>query len=221
MLDRLLQRYSGLIERVVLVVHPSFKKDIEQHIAQWNLPTACVVQPEPTGMLDAIMLAAPAVRQSALEEVWITWCDQVAVHPATVRRLAETMARHTEAALVMPTVRRAVPYVHLQRDDHGRIVRVLHRREGDPMPAEGESDMGVFALRTHAYAELLPLYSREVEIGRATGERNFLPFIPWIAARAEVVTFPAVDEMEATGVNTLEDLASVERYLRSREPELT
>ena len=49
-----------------------------------------------------------------------------------------------------------------------------------------------------------------------TGERNFLPFIPWIAARAPVVTFPCTDEREAIGVNTPEELALVEEYLKER-----
>ena len=55
----------------------------------WGTPAGtCVVQRQPTGMLDAIMLAANPVRAAAGDGVWITWCDQVAVHPATVRTLA-------------------------------------------------------------------------------------------------------------------------------------
>ena len=52
--------------------------------------------------------------------------------------------------------------------------------------------------------------------GRGTGERNFLPFIPWLAGRKPVVTFPCTDPMEALGINTPEDLQQVEAWLRSR-----
>jgi hypothetical protein len=49
-----------------------------------------------------------------------------------------------------------------------------------------------------------------------TRERNFLPFIPWLARTHAVVTFPCEHPMEAIGVNTPEDLARVERYLQQR-----
>lgn len=81
------------------------------------------------------------------------------------------------------------------------------------MPDVGEGDIGLFALSPHAYDELLPQYATRVDVGRATGERNFLPFIPWVAREQEVVTFPCTDLMEAIGVNTPEELEVVEEYL--------
>jgi bifunctional UDP-N-acetylglucosamine pyrophosphorylase / glucosamine-1-phosphate N-acetyltransferase len=217
MIDWLERLYRGFVSEVVLIVHPSFEARVRQHVASWPLSASCVVQDEPTGMLDAIMLAGPEVRSVSPASVWITWCDQVAVHPSTIAHLADAEAAHPGAALVMPTVQRRSPYVHLQRGSGGRILQVLHRREGDRMPDVGESDMGVFALSAAAYLELLPLYEKEVGIGQFTRERNFLPFIPWLAARREVVTFPAVDEIEAVGVNTPEELTLVERYLAGRD----
>jgi len=76
--------------------------------------------------------------------------------------------------------------------------------------------MGLFALTRATYLDHLPGYALEPAIGRVTGERNFLPFIPWLAARRPVMTFPALDPMEAVGVNTPDDLARVERYLDAR-----
>lgn len=218
MLDRILELYHGVADQVVVVAHPAFAADLERHVR--SHPDAarvrCVVQPSPTGMLDAILLALPAAERQPPSSVWVTWCDQVAVHPKTIERLAGLTCDDRHAALVMPTVTRDQPYIHLERDATGRITRVLHRREGDAMPPVGESDMGLFALSPEAYCDLLPKYAREVEIGHATGERNFLPFIPWVAARADVRTFPSEDPMEAVGVNTPEELALVERYLTGR-----
>jgi len=79
--------------------------------------------------------------------------------------------------------------------------------------------MGLFALSSASYSDRLPQYARSVEIGRATGERNFLPFIPWLARTETVTTFPAESAMEAVGVNTPEELALVEQYLRTLSPE--
>jgi len=204
------------VDRVVIVVNPAFAGDVERHVASHRDASriACVAQPAATGMLDAILLGLPAAERYRPSSVWVTWCDQVAVHPRTISRLVAHTASDTPAALVMPTVTRQLPYIHLERDATGRIVRVLHRREGDVMPDTGESDMGLFAMSPRAYAEQLPRYADTVEIGRATGERNFLPFIPWLAAVDTVTTFPCEDPMEAVGINTPEDLAVVEKYLR-------
>jgi len=217
MLHRLLDLYRPHVRRVVVVVHPSFADQMAEAIRGVEPPVELVEQPVPTGMLDAILLARDAVRASAAEHVWITWCDQVAVRPETVNRLAAIGLANPGAPLVMPTVRRRHPYIHLQRDAAQRIVRVLHRREGDAMPEDGESDMGLFSLSREAFLDRLGEFAKAPEAGSATGERNFLPFIPWIAARDTVLTFPSVDEMEAVGVNTPDELRLIEAHLSARE----
>jgi bifunctional UDP-N-acetylglucosamine pyrophosphorylase / glucosamine-1-phosphate N-acetyltransferase len=217
MIDRIATLYDHAVVEIVLIVHPSFADAVRQHVAGWTLPVSFAVQERPTGMLDAIALGADAVRAGGHDEVWITWCDQVAVHPTTVHHLAEATSARPRPALALPTVWRQTPYIHLQRSSTGRIEHVLHRREGDRMPELGESDMGLFGLSATTYLQLLPQYAKEAAIGQVTGERNFLPFIPWLAAQHDVVTFPSVDEVEAVGVNTPAELALVERYLAGRE----
>lgn len=212
MVRRVLSLYSTYVDSAVVVASSAARHAVEECV---GADARVVVQVRPTGMLDAILIAAPEVPAGA-EVVWITWCDQVAVDPATVARLAECGAANPDAAVVMPVVRRSGPYIHFVRDAAGRIVRVLQRREGDAMPAQGESDMGLFALSREAYHELLPEFAREPSAGAATGERNFLPFIPWAAERRKVVAFPCTHPMEAMGVNTPAELSAVEAYLQSR-----
>ena len=216
MIDRILALYQGVIERAVVVVNPASASEVARHLSTRNnsVTIDLVEQPEPTGMLDAILLAAPIA--AGANGVWVTWCDQVAVHPRTIEQLADLTSGGIIVPFAMPTVRRANPYIHFARDDSGRITRVLHRREGDAMPREGESDMGLFAMSGRVFREDLPRFAREVEIGQATGERNFLPFIPSLARTETIVTFPCEDPMEAVGVNTPEELRLVEQYLIGR-----
>jgi len=219
MLERLLMLYRPWVDHVLLVLNPASEDVVRRHIEGSVDPPRiiCVQQPKPTGMLDAILMGSTLAKPLAPSSVWVTWCDQVAVHPRTIERLAQRTAA-SQDALVMPTVRQPRPYIHFARDSSRRIVRVLHRREGDEMPEVGESDMGLFALSPAAYFDRLPVYAKEVEIGRATGERNFLPFIPWLARTESVVTFPAEHAMEAVGINTPQDLTAVEQYLSSSSP---
>jgi bifunctional UDP-N-acetylglucosamine pyrophosphorylase / glucosamine-1-phosphate N-acetyltransferase len=87
------------------------------------------------------------------------------------------------------------------------------------MPEAGESDAGLFSLSRDACLDLLEAFAADPATGSATGERNFLPFIPWAAARGPVMTFPCTEAAEAVGVNTPEDLAVAERTLQRRERE--
>ncbi|MBE3071946.1 MAG: NTP transferase domain-containing protein, partial [Acidobacteria bacterium] len=213
----LLGLYSPYVQRVVLVLNPEHERIVTRHLENMRFRVNVALQPAPTGMLDAIRLADAVVRRARPGRVWITWCDQIAVHPVTVARLVDLSEAGPDAALVFPTVERRDPYIHLVRNDAGEIVRILHRREGDTMPEVGESDSGLFALSSVAFFDLLPSFAGEVREGSTTGERNFLPFIPWLAGRAVVRTFPCVDEVEAIGVNTPEELRIVERCLLARQ----
>jgi hypothetical protein len=121
---------------------------------------------------------------------------------------------------VLPTATRRDPYIHLARDPSGRIVRVLHRREGDAMPDEGETDAGLFSLSRTAYFDRLPRFAAGVAApdGAATRERNFLPFIPWLHAQVDVHTFACASWIESVGVNAPEDVALVAPHLPTLPP---
>jgi dolichol-phosphate mannosyltransferase len=117
----------------------------------------------------------------------------------------------------MPVAFRKNPYIHLERDAASRIVRVLHRREGDTMPDVGESDAGLFSLSREAFLTQLPAYAVSLEKGAGTGERNLLPFLPWISEFGDVVVFPCVEDIESVGINTPEELKAVETELARRQ----
>jgi bifunctional N-acetylglucosamine-1-phosphate-uridyltransferase/glucosamine-1-phosphate-acetyltransferase GlmU-like protein len=215
MLDHLADRYQPFTDRTVVIAHPAFG----DRVRAWGDRRGNVSvteQAAPTGMLDAILLAEPLVVRFAPREVWITWADQIGVLPQTLARLANVMALTPPPALALPTVRRRDPYTHFDRDAEGRLRRFLQRREGDAMPAEGESDMGVFAMTRETFERDLQDYARDVPLGSATGERNFVPFTAWLAQRKPVETFPCTDPMEAIGINTPEDLQQVKAWLRAR-----
>ena len=218
MIAHILALYAGWVDRAAIVVSPSARAQVAEAVGGLaGGGVTLIVQDEPTGMLDAILLAEDHVKAANPRRVLITWCDQVAISPATVAAVAAASALEPEPPLVIPVCRSSRPYLHLERDAAGRIVRVLHRREGDAMPPAGESDAGVFDLSRQAYLEWLPRYAEAPDIGAVTRERNFVPFVAWCAARGPVATIPCTDPEEAIGINTPEDLALAEAYLGSRE----
>jgi bifunctional UDP-N-acetylglucosamine pyrophosphorylase / glucosamine-1-phosphate N-acetyltransferase len=214
MLDHILDRYAPLIGSFVLVVSPAAEDLVRHHCRHRQERVDVVIQETPTGMLDAILCAVPQVTRSDADVVWITWCDQVAVRSETATALAEMVNGRTRPALAFPTLTGPQPYIHFARNGAGQILNVLHRREGDEMPEYGESDIGLFALSRRAYLEDLPAFAGEASPGSGTGERNFLPFIPWLSARELVETLTVSDPVEAIGVNTPGELARVAAHLQ-------
>lgn len=215
MVDYLLNLYAPVVDRFVVVLHPSFETEVREHCTCHPLQIEYAIQGSPTGMLDAILIPQEQVQRYQPTSIWITWCDQIAVHPDTVVKLAELSSQEPETALIFPTVKRVAPYIHLVRNERDEIVDILHRREGDDMPEVGESDMGTFCLSRDAYCKLLPTFAQQVERGPGSHERNFLPFIPWLRGHGHLRTFPAHDEIESVGINTLSDLERVGAHLRN------
>src|SRR5262249_2050381 len=147
MLDHLLELYRPYAGHVVVVTHPSFSADVRAHLERRDsrgpdtLRWSLAEQSAPTGMLDAILEAAPILAGEEPVAIWITWCDQVGILPSTAARLAAAETSNPPPAVALPTIWRRKPYIHFARDDDGQIIRVLHRREGDHLPDFGESDM--------------------------------------------------------------------------------
>jgi bifunctional UDP-N-acetylglucosamine pyrophosphorylase/glucosamine-1-phosphate N-acetyltransferase len=217
MVDRLLDLYESVVDRIILVLHPSFEAAVRGHCGN-RTRLIYARQDTPTGMLDAILAPIAELRPDNPKRVWITWCDQVAIHPATVEQLKQLSSLHHETPLIFPTMVREVPYIHLVRDERGRVLDIRHEREGDEMPAIGESDMGLFSLSGHAYFDRLVEFAGRVEPATKTRERNFLPFITWLSQQGgEVRTFAGRDKEEAIGINTPDELRVVEQYLLKRD----
>lgn len=215
MIDWIVERHRPYVDFIVLVASPDAERAMKAHLQSLAIPGAVAVQAAPTGMLPAILCATDAIRTQTAEQIWITWCDQVTLSDTTARRLADTLDL-PDGSFAFPLVRQAPPYIHFVRDAQDRIVDVLQRREGAAMPEVGDSDTGLFGMRRDVFVEDLPSFARLAQSGAGTGEQNFLPFIPWLAARKRVLTFPIVDAREARGVNTPEDLAAAESLLQRR-----
>jgi bifunctional N-acetylglucosamine-1-phosphate-uridyltransferase/glucosamine-1-phosphate-acetyltransferase GlmU-like protein len=218
MLDRVLQLHEPTIDRAIVVVAPSGADLFEHYRHSRRPPVDLVVQPAPTGMLDAILVAASAIARDRPRRIAITWCDQIAVSAQTVRRVADRALANDAAALVLATLIVESPYVHFDRDDDGRIVGVRERREGHDMPVRGETDIGLFDLSLDAWQNALPRFAATAAPASGTGERNFLPFIPWLASHEQVDTVRGLSPIEAVGVNTPDELAAVESHLLGRMP---
>ncbi|GMT40864.1 MAG TPA: hypothetical protein ENG90_04995 [Gammaproteobacteria bacterium] len=205
LIDHVLDLHCRFVDEAVVVVSTDAFELAQEYFRSSELPVRIVIQGEPTGMLDAILEAGRAVREIRPERIWITWCDQVAIQAKTLDRM-KRLEEKNDPPMIVPIIRKSSPYIHFDMDDKGQISRVLQRREGDEMPDTGNNDMGLFSMSLSAFQQLENSFSSSPELGGTTGERNFLPFIPWLAKREVVMPMSGTDEMETLGVNTPEDV---------------
>jgi bifunctional UDP-N-acetylglucosamine pyrophosphorylase / glucosamine-1-phosphate N-acetyltransferase len=164
------------------------------------------IQHEPLGMADAIACGLPAV---GTPNTLIVWGDQVALQPASLDLSIRLHQGPAAPAATLPTLIRANPYIHFERDHSGRILRVLQAREGDAMPESGESDSGLFLFRTDVLRDsLATLIASPDARGRQTHELNFLPIFPMLD---NIVSARIMTEEESIGVNSRADAEHLER----------
>jgi HAD superfamily hydrolase (TIGR01509 family) len=218
-LRHLERQLCEVVEGMVLVVSPEGFAPIRDAARSLATPVELAVQERPVGMADAVLAASSAEMAAGAELLLIVWGDQVVLRAETLRRLV-ALLEETGADLALPTRTLPTPYIHFERDRSGRLRRVLQAREGDAMPAVGESDCGVFLVRREAFFERLRDYvEKPLERGAVTGEVNFLPFL--VSERAgfrRICAMRGVDPRETLGVNTPEEAALAQRYLRELEP---
>ena len=193
-------RLSPLVDHIHLVLSPdgaAVFPDLPQN-------TSYSIQPTPIGMGDAIFRGHET--WSAYDAIQIVWGDQVFVSADT---LARTIATLSDAPYggVLPVTTMAVPYVEYVWKD-GRLTTVHQSREGDICTPNGLSDVGIFLLSTKDLDAAWKKYLAQALRGGQTGEINFLPFLPFLAADGWNITpMTVVDATEARGINTKDDLA--------------
>jgi bifunctional UDP-N-acetylglucosamine pyrophosphorylase/glucosamine-1-phosphate N-acetyltransferase len=200
-------------QSVTLVLSPQGKPEVEpvlECLAPGRFRIA--VQPEPLGMGDAADIGAADV---ATPHTAIVWGDQVALRPESVEAVLRLHQGPLAPHVTCPTVQRPQPYIHFPRDGQGRINGLLQAREGDTLPAEGESDTGFFCFRTATLRSLLASLRRMPDRGGRTGELNLLPVIPMAAQSTGGVLTPQIMAIEETvGINSPTDALAVETFLR-------
>jgi bifunctional UDP-N-acetylglucosamine pyrophosphorylase/glucosamine-1-phosphate N-acetyltransferase len=215
-LEWLVDLLNPLTTRFVFVLSPVGAAPVEE-AASRLLPGryGIAVQPEPRGMADAVRCG---LAQVETRNTLIVWGDQVALRPASLQFLMRLHQGIAKPAAVCPTRWRERPYIHFERGESGRLLRILQAREGDRMPDRGESDSGIFLFRTEALCQALPrLLASDECIGRQTGELNFLPIFPMLDTEpGELITAPIMTEEESVGVNSPADAAYLEQQLLAR-----
>jgi bifunctional N-acetylglucosamine-1-phosphate-uridyltransferase/glucosamine-1-phosphate-acetyltransferase GlmU-like protein len=193
-------KLSPLVDHIHLVLSP------EGAAAFSALPAnvSYSIQPSPVGMGDAIFRGHDT--WSGFDATLIVWGDQVFVSTDTLARAIAALGATAKSG-VLPVTAMAEPYVeYVWKGD--RLSDVRQSREGDACTPNGLSDVGTFLLSTHGLKAAWEKYLARAPRGGQTGEINFLPFLPFLAAHGWAIKpMTVADATEARGINTKDDLA--------------
>lgn len=213
-LEWLLEMVVPVCETAVFVLSPDGRAEVEQ-VLERLIPGRyrIAIQANPSGMGDAVQVGSAEVRTP---HTAVLWGDQVALRPKWVEAVVRLHAGPLMPHLTVPTVFRDAPYIHFERHPDGRIARLLQAREGDAMPARGESDAGFFCFQTAVLQRLLAeAKNQAAALGSRTAEFNLLPVIPLAASAGLAILTPRLmDAEETVGINSVADAGRLERFLR-------
>jgi galactokinase/CTP:molybdopterin cytidylyltransferase MocA len=210
----------GATRPPVVIVSPETDASVRAALAGEEV--YFVTQSEALGTGDAV-LRARGLMGDFRGRALVVWGTQPVIRPETFRRTVGLAALFGEYAMVLPTAVKESPYAPLARDAAGRVTgsRETHL-EGAERPAVGETNVGLFLLKSEdmfeALAELRRQHWREGErrYGRARGELGFPnEMINFFAERrAGVYASPIADAREEQGIKTLVDVARCEQFIR-------
>ena len=203
----------------VVVVSPETEGAVRETLAGEEV--SYVVQHEPLGTGDAVLRTRELMKDFRGRAL-VIWSTQPVVRPHTVRRALRLAALFEEYDMILPTALKERPYAPVERDESGRVLasRETHL-EGAPHPEFGETNVGLFLLKSaamfDALTELRRRHWREQEgrYDRTGGELGFPnEMVNFLSARpAGVLACPFADAREVQGIKSLEDVALCERFI--------
>jgi bifunctional UDP-N-acetylglucosamine pyrophosphorylase/glucosamine-1-phosphate N-acetyltransferase len=170
-----------------------------------------VLQAEQLGTGHAVLQALPQLSPDA--NVLILYGDVPLVRPATLKRLLEG----ARGGLAMLTAELADPsgYGRIVRDAAQRVGRVVEQKDATASElALREVNAGFFCLSARRLAPWLS------KIGNANAQKEY--YLTDLVALAvadavPVVAVKAEDQWEVAGVNSMQELAALERVVQARE----
>jgi len=198
-------------ERVVLVV--GHKEELVRRACA-DRDVRFVTQSPQLGTGHAVQVAWPEIEKGGggAERILVLAGDMPLVRTVTLRRLLERHAREGNGVTVLTgTLSDPSGYGRIVRDGAGRFVRIVEEKDATPAErAVAEVNSGIYCF------DRGPLQEALASLRADNSQREYYLTDTLAAIRERglgVGIEPATDESELMGVNTVEQLAEVERQL--------
>jgi len=195
-------------ERILLVIGGEGEMVRE---ATGGMNVEYVVQEKPLGTGDAVK-SCRAELENFTGDVLVLSGDVPLLKPFTVER-ARTIHKRENATATVFTFKPDDPtgYGRIIRGGNGELVRIVEQKDCSKKELDtGEVNGGIYFFKSDMMFEAL----KEINNENISGEFYLTDIISLFADRSEPLTAYLVDDpVEAAGVNTLEQLSQLDRYL--------
>jgi bifunctional UDP-N-acetylglucosamine pyrophosphorylase/glucosamine-1-phosphate N-acetyltransferase len=209
LLAHVIDAARALAPRKIFVVHGHGADKVRSAFPDSGIDW--VLQAEQLGTGHAVLQALPQVSSNA--DVLILYGDVPLVRPATLKRLLEG-AREGVAVL---TAELAEPagYGRIERDAARRVARIIEQKDATASElALREINAGFFCLSARRLAPWLPKIGND----NAQGEYYLTDLVALAVADAvPVIAVKVEDPWEVAGVNSMQELAALERVVQARQ----
>jgi bifunctional UDP-N-acetylglucosamine pyrophosphorylase/glucosamine-1-phosphate N-acetyltransferase len=210
----ILLRIAALLEsydsKPTIIVSPAGNDPITDCLSRAEVNAWLVVQPQPSGMGDAVLRFLESPMYKSAEHILLVWGDIPFIMSETLNVMVkEHFTCNNDFTFVTRLVESA--YTVVSRNAAGNVTGVVETREkGDKKPVSGERDIGLFIFRKEpvfsALSDDLPC-----KYGASSGEHGFVYVIEHLVNHGlRVVALPIASEQDLVSLNTLEDLARIE-----------
>ena len=205
--DVIYKKLAPHVDDICLVLSPEGKQQYETVYKKTGHVTVRL-QKEPLGMGHAVFEACYIWQH--YDVVLVLWGDCPNVSTNSIRT---ALPEHYEIkSCHVPVKYQEDPYVSIEVQYNWKVAQ---KREGDPMPAGGWSDIGLFSFSAQHLAEAARTMESK-HIGKITQEENFLPVLHQLyKSNWHMYAHEVYSQKEALGINTPQDLALTRSYLKS------
>ena len=200
----MLEHQVGKFISLGLSAYPVVSPGVLSALGQGHkLSSSVYVQEIPTGMGDALFSARDVIAGS--ERVLFTWVDQLGLTTDTISAALRGLGT-SNRRYVVPCLSKEESYTGLDWGETG-VSAAYESREGDVVPQDVVSDVGLFAFTDGAklvaeWDEFRLTGNR----GAITGEINFLKFLPWLTKKGWLGQQIDAKPTDGLSVNTPEEL---------------
>ncbi len=220
MIERVLRAGEGSHPDLIAIVVSPDTESIVDALSS-STPLISVMQPNPRGTGEAVLLALDQLPD--IDRAVVLYCDHPLLEPRSVGRLLEgARASGSLVTILSATVPDAGGYGRVDRDDHGRVQRIVEAKDDEESRRAGPTEInsGMMVVDAGWARDTLRL----VPLSDATQELYLTALVAAGVDEASVdgpwpVTAVAGNPDDAMGVNDRIDLAAAEAraYARKRE----
>ena len=200
----------AVVDDVVVVIGHEAEA-VQKALAPY--PRLCfAVQEEQLGTGHAVVCAIPEV-SSGIQDVVVLCGDTPLMKPTTVRGLIdEHRAQESDLTLIATTLSEPFGYGRIVSDAHGNTIRIVEESDA----SESEKKIGIVNTGTYC---INIAFLKKALAGLRNDNAQGEFYLTDVVERAYQDGKPAVlleinDTIQVIGVNTREDLAKAERFLR-------